>query len=270
MKFEKFFSDTDWEKVDSNVERLPYLAYMLEKNTTPVVDKPADDSELFTFAADEKWKDKLNVEKMERIKGIVTDYERCLSRIRACGQPVKDRQRRNDIQRILYSRGQDREYDADMLYTLFQGTPPERITAIRQELQAKNWHLTPKEQREDFLADLIPELERYYPLFSDFRFGGYRVLIDLIADIDDENNLTDRKRLIRDGDSPEFIRLMEAYLNKSVNVYYRDAVAGECRKLIEAVMKPDEAVRYIVALGKRKVLFDRLPDRIEKHVRRDK
>ena len=269
-QFEKFFSDTDWEKVDSNVERLPYLAYMLEKNTTPVVDKPADDSELFTFAADEKWKDKLNVEKMERIKGIVTDYERCLSRIRACGQPVKDRQRRNDIQRILYSRGQDREYDADMLYTLFQGTPPERISAIRQELQAKNWHLTPKEQRDDLLAEWLPELERYYPLFSDFRFGGYRVLIDLIADIDDENNLTDRKCLIRDVDSANFRQLMETYLNKSVNVYYRDAVAAECRKLIEAVMKADEAVRYIVALGKRKVLFDLLYDRIEKHVRREK
>ena len=157
-----------------------------------------------------------------------------------------------------------------MLYTLFHDTPPERITAIRQELQAKNWHLTPKEQRDDLLAEWIPELERYYPLFSDFRFGGYRVLIDLIADIDDENNLTDRKRLIRDGDSPEFIRLMEAYLQKPVNMYYRDAVAAECRKLIEAVMKPDEAVKYIVALGKRKVLFDLLLNRIEKHVRREK
>ena len=256
--------------MDSNVERLPYLAYMLGKNTVPVVDKPAADEELFTFATDENWKDKLSSDKMEKLSALITDYERCLSRIRACGQPVKDRQRRNDIQRILYSRGQDREYDADMLYILFQGIPAERISAIRQELQAKNWHLTPKEQREDFLADLIPELERYYPLFSDFRFGGYRVLIDLIADIDDENNRTDRKRLIRDSDSPEFIRLMEAYLNRSVNAYYRDAVAGECRKLIEAVMKPDEAVRYIVALGKRKVLFDLLLDRIEKHVRREK
>lgn len=269
-QFEKFFADTDWNKVDSNVERLPYLAYMLGKNTVPVVDKTAADEELFTFATDENWKDKLSSDKMEKLSALITDYERCLSRIRACGQPVKDRQRRNDIQRILYSRGQDREYDADMLYTLFQGIPAERISAIRQELQAKNWHLTPKEQREDFLADLIPELERYYPLFSDFRFGGYRVLIDLIADIDDENNRTDRKRLIRDSDSPEFIRLMEAYLNRSVNAYYRDAVAGECRKLIEAVMKPDEAVRYIVALGKRKVLFDLLLDRIEKHVRREK
>ena len=92
----------------------------------------------------------------------------------------------------------------------------------------------------------------------------------LLTISDDDNNRTDRKRLIRDGDSVDFRQLMEAYLNKTVNVYYRDAVAGECRKLIEAVMKPDEAVRYIVALGKRKVLFDLLLDRIEKHVRREK
>ena len=207
---------------------------------------------------------------MRKLSALITDYERYLSRIRACGQPVKDRQRRNDIQRILYSRGQDREYDADMLYTLFQGAPPERITAIRQELQAKSWHLTPKEMRDELLSEWLPELERYYTLFSDFRFGGYRVLIDLISDIDDENTLTDRKRLIRDGDSEEFRQLMKAYLDKPVDMYYRDAVANECRKLIEAVMKPDDAVKYIVAMGKRKVLFDLLYDRIEKHVRREK
>lgn len=134
----------------------------------------------------------------------------------------------------------------------------------------KNWHLTSKEQREEFLTEWLPELERYYKVFCNFRFGGYRILIGLIADIDDENNLTDRKRLIRDGDSAEFNRLMEAYLKKPVNVYFRDVVSAECRKLIEAITKPDEAVKYLVAMGKRKVLFDLLYDRIEKHVRRAK
>ena len=90
-QFEKFFSDTDWNKVDSNVERLPYLAYMLGKNTKTVVDKPAADSELFTFAEDDNWKDKLNSDKLKKLSALITDYERCLSRIRACGQPVKDR-----------------------------------------------------------------------------------------------------------------------------------------------------------------------------------
>ena len=78
------------------------------------------------------------------------------------------------------------------------------------------------------------------------------------------------KRLIRDGDSSEFKQLMESYLKKPVNVYFRDAVSAECRKLIESVTKPDEAVKYLVAMGKRKVLFDLLYDRIEKHVRRAK
>ena len=103
-QFEKFFAGTDLNKVDSNVERLPYLAYMLEKNTKTVVDKPAEDSELFTFAADDNWKDKLNREKMERIKALVTDYERCRSRIRACGHTSKDMLCRIVIHLILFSR----------------------------------------------------------------------------------------------------------------------------------------------------------------------
>jgi len=269
-QFEKFFADTDWNSVDSNVERLPYLAYMLKKNTKTIVDKPAADEELFTFAVDADWKNKLNSDIRVRLSALIIDYERCLSRIRTCSQPINNRQRRSDIQRILYSQGRDSEYDADSLYTLFQGIPAERITAIRQELQSKSWHFSPKEQREELFTEWLPELERYYDVFSNFRFGGYRILIDLIADIDDENNLTDRKRLIRDGDSAEFNRLMEAYLQKPVNVYFRDAVASECRKLIESVTKPDEAVKCLVAMGKRKVLFDLLYDRIEKHVRRAK
>lgn len=252
------------------MERLPYLAYMLGKNTKPIVDKPALDSELFTFADDENWKSKLNSSKLDWLTALINDYEHCLSRIRACSQPINNKQRRNDILRILYSRGQDSEYDADMLYTLFQGIPPERITFIRQELQARNWHLTPKEQRDELLSEWLPELEQYYELFRDFRFGGYRILINLIADIDDENNLTDRKRLIRDGDSAEFRQLMEAYLQKPVNMYYREAVTNECRKLIETMIKADEAVKYLVAMGKRKALFDLLLDKIEKHVRRAK
>lgn len=269
-QFEKFFSDTNWDKVDSNVERLPYLAYMLGKNTKPIVDKPALDSELFTFADYDNWKDKLNSSKMEQLTALISDYERCLSRIRACSQPINNKQRRNDIQHILYSRRQDSEYDTDMLYTLLQDIPPERITSIRQKLQTQKWHLTSKEQRNEMLSEWLPELEQYYELFHDFRFGGYRILIDLIADIDNENTLTDRKRLIRDGDSAEFRQLVEAYLQKPVNMYYREAVASECRKLIETIVKADEAVKYLVAMDKRKALFDLLLDRIEKHVRRAK
>lgn len=40
----------DWSKVDSNVERLPYLAQQLKKNTPRIKAKPVRDEELFSFA----------------------------------------------------------------------------------------------------------------------------------------------------------------------------------------------------------------------------
>ena len=36
-----FFKKVDWSKVDSNVERLPYLAQQLKKNTPRIKAKPA-------------------------------------------------------------------------------------------------------------------------------------------------------------------------------------------------------------------------------------
>ena len=48
-KVKTFFKKVDWSKVDSNVERLPYLAQQLKKNTPRIKAKPARDEELFSF-----------------------------------------------------------------------------------------------------------------------------------------------------------------------------------------------------------------------------
>ena len=42
-----------------------------------------------------------------------------------------------------------------------------------------------KDTRFDFLSEFLHGFEDYYILLADFRFGGYRVLGDLICDIDD-------------------------------------------------------------------------------------
>ena len=97
---------------------------------------------------------------------------------------------------------------------------------------------------------------------ADFRFGGYRVLSDLICDIDDENSARNRKQLIRNGDSPAFVSLMEAYQNKSGSQTYREAVSAKCRELLDGIVKPVTAVRYVVALGKRNLLWELLPDAV--------
>ena len=193
-------------------------------------------------------------------------YEAVLSRIRACRAPIKNKASQNDIDRILYSRGQEDVIDSDALYAAFSRLSPERISSIREELKSQLWHLMDKDSRIDFLSEFLPEFEEYYDLLSDFRFGGYRVLGNLICDIDDENNATERKKLLRSNDSKEFTEMMQSYLNKSHTQSYRQAVAVACRTLIDRIIKPKRAVPYVVALGKRDLLWELLPDAVYSHV----
>lgn len=88
------------------------------------------------------------------------------------------------------------------------------------------------------------------------------MLYDVLADIDRENTAQNRKRLSRDGDSPAFAAMMDAYQKKTAAQSYRDAVSTKCRELLEKIVKPVTAVRYVVALGKRGLLWELLPDAI--------
>ena len=123
-----------------------------------------------------------------------------------------------------------------------------------------------EDQREQFLMTWLPMHVGLHDLLADCRFGGYRVLSDLICDIDDENASRGRKQLIRSGDSPTFVSLMEAYQNKSTTQTYREAVSAKCRELLDGIVKPVTAVRYVVALGKRNLLWDLLPDAVPPNV----
>ena len=122
--------------------------------------------------------------------------------------------------------------------------------------------------RLDFLHEQLPEFEELFPLLSDFRFSGYRILGDLICDVDDENRATERKHLHRPKDSPAFSEMMQAYIDKPQSQNYREAVSKVCRKRLDAIVKPHFAVFYVVALGKRNLLWDLLPDAIEENVKR--
>ena len=264
----KIIESTDWSAVSSNVEKLPYYAYMLREHTPRLKPKPAKDRELFTFAVDPNWKDTLDKSILDNVDSLLQDYAACLSRIRACKAPIRSRRRENDIRRILYSRGQEDRFDVDELYATFSALEPQRVADLRRELAERSWHLMSREDRYDFLSELLPEFEEWYDLLTDFRVGGYRVLGDLICDIDDENTATERKRLHREADSPAFTAMMDAYENKPYSQSYREAVAEVCRKMLTKLVKPKLAVRYVVALGKRNLLWALLPEQIEKEARR--
>ena len=267
-KLNKFFSQTDWNDVSSNLELLPYFARQLKKHTPKIKARPAKDGELFTFAVNDNWNDNLDKDILSAVSDLLSDYEAVLNRIRFCKVPIKNKSRKSGIERILYSRGQEKRYNSDELYALFQLLSPERISAIRDAIRNEHWHLMGEKEREYFLNGYLPDddFRDYYQLLCDFRFGGYKVLYDLIADIDDENAALDNRRLIRDSDSTAFAQMMQAYIDKSAAVSYREAVSEKCREILDGIIKPTVAVKYVVALGKRNLLFDLLLDSVEKTV----
>ena len=267
-KVKAFFKKVDWSKVDSNVERLPYLAQQLKKNTPRIKAKPAKDEELFSFAQQPDWKEQLNSDKLAAVDALLRDHDACLSRIRTCRVPVKEKKRKSDVERILYARGQEDAYDPDELYALLGSLPPERVSALRQAIREQAWHLMEEDARERFLREWLPEpeFEDVYDLLTDFRFGGYRILGDIVCDMEDENTGREKKHLFRESDSKAFTAMMRAFADKSVSRSYRDAVTAKCRELLTAIVRPTLAVRYVVALGRRDLLWDLLPEYIEKNV----
>jgi len=146
---------------------------------------------------------------------------------------------------------------------------PERIAALREVIREQRWHFIDESGREAFLLEYLPEGEFavYYDLLSDFRFGGFRVFGGLVCDIDDENTALGRKHLLRNADSPSFTAMMQAFIDQPF-ANYRETVAAKCRELLGKIVRPDLAVRYVVALGKRDLLWALLIDQIEKNVLR--
>ena len=267
-KVKAFFKKVDWDEVDSNVERLPYLAQQLKKNTPRIKAKPARDEELFSFAQQPDWKGQLNSDKLAAVDALLRDHDACLSRIRACRVPVKEKKRKSDVERILYARGQEDAYDPDELYALFGSLPPEKVSALLYAMREQAWHLMDEDARERFLREWlpVPEFEDVYDLLTDFRFGGYRILGDIVCDIEDENTGREKKQLFRESDSKAFTAMMSAFADKSASRSYRDAVTAKCRELLTTIVRPTLAVRYVVALGRRDLLWELLPEYIEKNV----
>ena len=267
-KVKAFFKKVDWDEVDSNVERLPYLAQQLKKNTPRIKAKPARDEELFSFAQQPDWKGQLNSDKLAAVDALLRDHDACLSRIRACRVPVKEKKRKSDVERILYARGQEDAYDPDELYALFGSLSPEKVSALLHAMREQAWHLMDEDARERFLQEWlpVPEFEDAYDLLTDFRFGGYRILGDIVCDIEDENTGREKKQLFRESDSKAFTAMMSAFADKSASRSYRDAVTAKCRELLTTIVRPTLAVRYVVALGRRDLLWELLPEYIEKNV----
>lgn len=100
-----YFEITNWKEITSNVERLPWLAEQLRNNTPRLKPEPVSAAELFSFAEKPDWKEKLDSGILEALSELASTYDAVLNRIRYCRSPSRVTPKRNDIDRILYSRG---------------------------------------------------------------------------------------------------------------------------------------------------------------------
>lgn len=270
-----FLRSTDWEQVDANLERLPYLAWQLEEHTPKLREPSQPDEVLFTFAQDPQWKEKLPQASRKLVEEIVLEYQRCLGRIRVSMAPVREQPHRTDVERILYARGQEELVTAEELYASFSALEPEQVTALLEQIREQEWHFLPPGEREDFLREHLPGdiVDAYGELLCDFRAGGYRILGDLLLDVERENRLETSRQLHREGDSEQMEEMLESYENKTAQESYREAAARGCRQYLERHIQPKLAVQCAAALGKRGFLWDVLLDAVlataRKEERRD-
>lgn len=253
QKLDKYFASIDWDSISANVEKLPYFARMLELNTPKLQPKPATDAELFKFAKKKNWQKKLNPLHLEFMKDVIADCEEALRRIQINRIQPKEMQRKSDIERILFARGQENQYIADELYGVFGGYDAEKIAAIRRDLTAKQWHLMKYEDRIDCVMDVLPFYKYdYTEFFADFRFNGYRILGDIICDFDDKNRYEVQKKnaVSRKTDSELMRKIMSRYTSNP-GMDYEKIVKLEVIAYMRDKIEGDDALKCAVALGKR-------------------
>ena len=275
QKLDKFFASTDWNIISANVEKLPYFARMLERHTPRLKPTPASDEELFPFARERGWKDKLNPADLELMKSVISDYEEAHRRIRISRIATNDMKRRSDVERILFARGQEEEYTADELYGLFASMSAEHITEVRRNLTEQQFHLMDYEERIDFIQSAISSdnyaVFDYIDFFADFRCNGYRIFGDIICDYDDRNTSQQRKEnALRSNTDRELLdRLMSAY--KAVDgIDYEKELNFYTRRYIREKSSARTALKCAIALGNRQFAYEVLLYEIEYELKEDK
>ena len=269
-RLKKFFDSVDWNFVSSNLEKLPYFSYMLEHTTEKVKTSPVSDESLFVFAQSPNWKQRLDKTTLDRVASIIRDYETALQRIRYINHIPSEMKRKGDVYRILYARGQENDYSVDELYSLFENMSPQKVRKARHGLEDTRWHLTPPEERQHLLYGLtdVMGLSDYLDVLCDFSHGGYRIVGDIICDLDDMHRNKGIKANITKQmcDSKDLQTMLSGIENADD---YKAQIIRNCINVIyppsrRGALDFDEVVKCAIALGKRQFALEVLPSTVLK------
>lgn len=266
-RLKTFFEGIEWEEVTANLERTPLYARQLGKDTKAAKVLPAESAELFTFALDPAWKEKLDPHMLERVRSIIADYEEAKRRCEAYRHLTPSGSYRKDIQRILFSRDQDSETTVDELYSDFDYLSSSDIRRALENLREADWQFTPKGDRLLALYAIFPRRPPVCrDVLCDFRCGGYRVLGDILMDLEAQYRTAAiwKHKGIRRDDTEQMRRMMQRAVDSQD---YRNQLIKNCVTVLYPSDRRDEdkiiplktAVMCAEALGKRSFILEVLP-----------
>ena len=218
QRISKMLKEQDWSKVTSNIERLPYYADGLGKHTPKRYLKTAEPEDLFRFAQRPGWQAYYPPETLQQLKSLITDYEKAKQRCRVREYAEPDLGRKADVGRILYAQGKEKEYDVTALYQAVDNGLAQAIHQARMVMMEEKWQLVPPEDREEVLSRILEPLNEqallYADVFCDFRQFGFRILGDILLDLDLlYGRMEGLSRWHRKDDSENMIRLMQGCEN---------------------------------------------------------
>jgi len=271
-RLKAYFAGIEWDEVTANLERTPFYAQQLWKQTIHASPEQADSAELFTFAADPGWKDKLDPQTVERVRSIIADYEEAKRRCEAYRHLKPSTNYRKDVQRILFSRDQEDEISVEDLYHGFERYSHREIQGALERLRKSDWQFTPEEDRLAVLYELFTTSPPYCrDILCDFRCGGYRILGDILMDLDEQYRIAEvhKHKGINKNDSEQLRAMLQGAIGKAdyqkqiirncMNImqppHFRASLSGE-----EIMRIPlDTVVQCAEALGKRRFILEVLP-----------
>lgn len=269
-----YFKARDWNEITANLERTPWYALELGKQTRPPKAVPAESTELFAFAATPGWQEAVNPATLAKVKTIIETYEEAKRRCDTLRHLTPSDNCKTDIRRILFSRNQEELVSVDELYLIFRNHSPWQIREAFAKLRSSGWQFTPPDQRAILLYEIVGRAPEYIEILCDFRCSGYRILGDILEDLNAQIRLLETKKNagIKKNDSP----LMKAMLRDVLKARdVRETLISNCFRAItpksyhfegedvakenEYRLQQEEIIMCAEMLGKRDFILEVFP-----------
>ena len=207
---------------------------------------------------------------LERVRLIIADYEEAKRRCESYRHLKPSTNYHKDVQRILFSRDQENEISVEDLYHSFERYSRREIHDALEKLRQSDWQFTPEEDRLVVLYELFTTSPPYCrDILCDFRCGGYRILADILMDLDEQYRIAEvhKHKGMNKNDSEQLRAMLQGAIGKAD---YQKQIIRNCIDILEPRhrfvgeaerpgISQETAVQCAELLGKRRFILEVLP-----------